>query len=36
MFHAFNLPLFGPLSDPGALLEIGEATDQSGFDGLFV
>ena len=36
MFHALNLPLFGALSDPSAILDVGGAAEESGFDGLFV
>ena len=36
MLHAVNLPLFGELSDPGAIVEIGRAADEEGWDGLFV
>jgi alkanesulfonate monooxygenase SsuD/methylene tetrahydromethanopterin reductase-like flavin-dependent oxidoreductase (luciferase family) len=34
--HAINLPLFGPLADPAAIVEIGQAADENGWDGLFV
>jgi len=34
--HAINLPLFGPLSDPAAVVEIGQAAEDHGWDGLFV
>lgn len=36
MRHAINLPLFGPLADPAAIVEIGQAADENGWDGLFV
>ena len=36
MQHAVNLPLFGPLADPGAVVEIAGAADDHGWDGLFV
>ncbi len=36
MRHAVNLPLFGELADPGAVIEIGRAADEHGWDGLFV
>ena len=36
MLHAVNLPLFGALADPGAIVEIGRAADEHGWDGLFV
>lgn len=28
--HAINLPLFGPLADPAAIVEIGQAADENG------
>jgi alkanesulfonate monooxygenase SsuD/methylene tetrahydromethanopterin reductase-like flavin-dependent oxidoreductase (luciferase family) len=34
--HAINLPLFGPLADPIAVVEIGQAVEENGWDGLFV
>jgi alkanesulfonate monooxygenase SsuD/methylene tetrahydromethanopterin reductase-like flavin-dependent oxidoreductase (luciferase family) len=34
--HALNLPLFGPLADPAAIIEIAQAADKSGWDALFV
>jgi len=34
--HAINLPLFGPLADPMAIVEIAQAAEQNGWDGLFV
>jgi len=36
MRHAINLPLFGPLADPAAMVEIGRAAEDNGWDGLFV
>jgi alkanesulfonate monooxygenase SsuD/methylene tetrahydromethanopterin reductase-like flavin-dependent oxidoreductase (luciferase family) len=36
MRHAINLPLSGPLADPGAVVEIAIAADGNGWDGLFV
>ena len=36
MLHAVNLPLFGELADPGAVVDIGRAADERGWDGLFV
>jgi alkanesulfonate monooxygenase SsuD/methylene tetrahydromethanopterin reductase-like flavin-dependent oxidoreductase (luciferase family) len=36
MRHALNLPLFGPLADPATVVEIGRATEENGWDGLFV
>jgi alkanesulfonate monooxygenase SsuD/methylene tetrahydromethanopterin reductase-like flavin-dependent oxidoreductase (luciferase family) len=34
--HAINLPLFGPLADPAAIVEIGQAADENGWEGLCV
>ncbi|WP_246227421.1 LLM class flavin-dependent oxidoreductase [Mycolicibacterium helvum] len=36
MRHAIYLPLFGALSDPSAIADIAAATEQAGWDGLFV
>lgn len=36
MRHAIYLPLFGGLADPHAMLEIGQAAEEHGWDGLFV
>jgi alkanesulfonate monooxygenase SsuD/methylene tetrahydromethanopterin reductase-like flavin-dependent oxidoreductase (luciferase family) len=36
MRHGLSLPLFGPLADVSALLDIGQAADDAGFDGLYV
>ena len=36
MRHAINLPLFGPLADPATVVEIGQAAEDHGWDGLFV
>lgn len=35
MRHALNLPLFGPLADVGAVVEVAEAAEEAGFDGIF-
>jgi len=34
--HAINLPLFGPLAEPATVVEIGQAAEDNGWDGLFV
>lgn len=36
MRHAIYLPLFGPLADPHAVVEIACAAEESGWEGLFV
>ena len=36
MKHAIYLPPFGELADPHGLVEIARATEESGFDGLFL
>lgn len=35
MRHALTVPLFGPLADVGAVVEVAEAAEAAGFDGLF-
>jgi alkanesulfonate monooxygenase SsuD/methylene tetrahydromethanopterin reductase-like flavin-dependent oxidoreductase (luciferase family) len=34
--HAINMPLFGPLADPMAAIDIAVAAEESGFEGFFV
>lgn len=36
MYHAIYLPLFGALSDPVAVADIAAATEEAGWDGLYV
>lgn len=36
MRHAIHLPLFGALADPIAIADVACATEEAGFDGLFV
>src|SRR6478735_12148747 len=36
MRHAIYVPLFGSLADPHAVIEIAQAAEESGWDGLFV
>ncbi len=36
MRHAVFVPPFGPLADPGRLLELAAATEEHGWDGLFL
>ena len=36
MRHALYLPPFGPLADPGALVELARAAEDGGWDGLFL
>ena len=36
MKHAINLPAIGRLADPHALIEIAQAADENGWDGLFL
>jgi alkanesulfonate monooxygenase SsuD/methylene tetrahydromethanopterin reductase-like flavin-dependent oxidoreductase (luciferase family) len=34
--HALNLPLFGPLSEPAAVVEIAQCAEEHGWDAVFV